>query len=246
MAESSRQKEQENRRNAPPDVLVLRFVTLRSFSHDERRFPSKLTRCSRSLRSFLNQNRMLYIVNNQIQNHWSSTCWIEMKADENSMKSTLDARTSRVQVIDNQVNKCQCCIFKKPAPICKLQWAQANGNRCRLVTHKSFKAFGNDRGQSNRRQLVTHKSIKAFGSDRGQSHRTEVIHSPNFSFLWNWYDCISLPWPGNSMQIHQQLEKLLQSSPPPPPPPPQKKRPIRPWSFVRINMKETRRHFRLT
>ena len=56
------------------------------------------------------------------------------------------------------------------------------------------------------------------GNDRGQSHRTEVIHSPNFSFLWNWYDCISLPWPGNNMQIHQQLEKLLQSFPPPPPP----------------------------
>ena len=58
-------------------------------------------------------------------------------------------------------------------------------------------------------------------------HRTEVIHSPNFSFLWNWYDCVSLPWPGNNMQIHQQLEKLnrrrtkfLVTQCPPPPPPP--------------------------
>ena len=107
-----------------PNVLVLRFETLRSFSHDERRFPSKLTRCSRSLRIFLNQNIMLYMISSQIQNRWSNTrSWIEMKADEKSMKSTRtqESVVSRWLVSRlTSVNVASSTPHPHPAPICKL------------------------------------------------------------------------------------------------------------------------------
>ena len=242
MAESSRQKEQENRRNAPRTFWCC-ALWLWGASHtmNEGFHPSWHAAVDRS-EAFLTKieccisltirSKTTEVVH--VEEKWRQTKipWKVLWTQEPVVSRWLIIRLTSVNAASsrNPPLYAKCSGPKRTAT--NVGWLHTSLSKhlattevratdvSSLHTSLSKHLAATEVRATGRKSFIALTSV-SFGTgmivlvfhDRGTACR----------FISNWKSCYKVP-----------------------PPPPKKKRPIRPWSFVRINMKETRRHFRLT